>query len=433
MSSKQPKPNSKKPPLNGQFRLKRKRPRPTATSSKTAKAPEVQSSPDTIINETSQKKKNPNKAESKEKPSSASLPVGSCVGVSERFKKICRIGEGTYGIVYKAEDRQNPGDFVALKRCIPHHEGTDGYPMTALREILSLRLLQQHPNVVTLRTDIGMVAVSKSDNYLVFEYCEHELAQLLDFHYTKQRNPRNTKGGIFGGSNNNPKSPFTEANVKTLMTHLLSALECMHDHRLIHRDIKVSNLLYSASGHLKLADFGLSRSLPSQEPLQDGGYHLTPNVVSLWYRPPELLLGSKTYSQAIDMWGAGCVFAELLLGYPLWSGKSESEQMEAIFSTVGPPSVESWPNLLTMPLIQDGSVKLEKYAKVRTSSMPLLDSFSYLATSGLMLLANLLHYDANGKRLTASQALQSSYFASEPLPTPPAEMPKFKSLHTAKK
>ena len=372
----------------------------------------------------------PNEQGDKKRKEKEALPFGVCVGVSQRFRKVCRVGEGTYGVVYKAEDREHPGDYVALKRCIPHHQASDGFPVTALREIQSLRLLHGHPHIISLRTDIHMVAVSKNDIFLVFEYCEHDLAQLLDYHYQKQRNPR-AKGGLYAATaKHNPKSPFREANVKTLLQQLLSALDCMHDHRLIHRDIKVSNLLYTASGNLKLADFGLSRSLPAVK-AEDGGYNMTPNVVSLWYRPPELLLGSKSYNQSIDIWGAGCVFAELLQGYPLWGCKTEADQIQTIFSDLGPPSAATWPSFADMPKIQQGTVSLaqQRGGKVKASSMPLLDSFSFLSTSGLMLLTHLLSYDANHQRLTAAQALKSGYFASEPLPTPPKAMPKFRRAY----
>jgi serine/threonine protein kinase len=368
------------------------------------------------------------------------------VHVFPSSKKVGRVGEGTYGVVYKAENREKPGDFVALKRCIPHHEATDGFPLTALREINSLRLLQHHPHVISLRTDIGMVAVSKNDVFLVFEYCEHEIAQILDHHYQKHQQHKHHHhqhssshhkslytSPSFG--NHSMWRAFQEPHVKTLMKQLLSALDCMHSHRLIHRDLKMSNLLYTASGNLKLADFGLSRALPaSNKIVDDGGYHLTPNVVSLWYRPPELLLGSKTYNQSIDLWGAGCIFAELLLGYPLWSAKTEAEQIQMIFSGLGVPTAHRWPRVMEMPLVQQGTVSLQpssiKKSAAATSNMPLLDSFSYLSSSGLLLLTHLLHYDANHDRWTAAQALESTYFSSDPLPTPPSEMPKFRSLHS---
>ena len=248
--------------------------------------------------------------------SETNIIYGHCVNVSERFEKLGRIGEGTYGIVYKARDKTTQ-QLVALKRCLPHNESSDGFPLTTLREIQSLRICKNHENIVQLQD----IAVSTSGVFLVFEYCSSDLAQTIDHYYHKHK-----------------KSPFTQAQVKRLLHELLSALEFMHSRFLIHRDIKLSNLLYSTSGVLKLADFGLSRKL---------GPSLTPKVVSLWYRPPELLLGSEEYTTAVDVWGAACVFGELLKGAPLMDGKNELDQLSKMFQLLGPPTVAQWPVRIT--------------------------------------------------------------------------------------
>jgi serine/threonine protein kinase len=238
---------------------------------------------------------------------------GQCSSVGERYEKLGRIGEGTYGIVYKARDKTN-SKLVALKRCLPHNESSDGFPLTTLREIQSLRICKDHANIVHFQE----VTVSTNGVFLVFDYCENDLAQLVDAHYQKYK-----------------KSPFSQTQVKRLLFQLLSALDFMHSRYLIHRDIKLSNLLYSSSeGALKLADFGLSRKL---------GPSLTPKVVSLWYRPPELLLGSEEYDAAVDLWGSGCVFGELLEGNPLMDGKNELDQLSKMIQLLGPPTVAQWP------------------------------------------------------------------------------------------
>jgi serine/threonine protein kinase len=219
-------------------------------------------------------------------PTDNNLSTGACENVSQRYEKVGRVGQGTYGVVYKARDKIK-GDFVALKRCIPHHESSDGFPLTTLREIHALRVCSQHPHIVSLL----QVSVSSSNGvFLVFEYCTHDLAQLIDAYYPKHR-----------------KSPFQQSHVKTLLRQLLSALEFVHLHYLLHRDVKLSNLLYTSDGQLKLADFGLSRH---------SGRQLTPNVVSLWYRAPELMLMKDNggYTPGIDLWAVGCVFGELLQG-----------------------------------------------------------------------------------------------------------------------
>ena len=151
------------------------------------------------------------------------------------------------------------------------------------------------------------------------------------------------------------KSPFSLAATKTLLRQLLSALDHIHSHYIIHRDVKLTNLLYNHQGCLKLADFGLSRPYAAHD-----GRLLTPNVASLWYRPPELLFGSKKYSQAIDIWAVGCVFAEFLSGQPLLNGKTEEEQFHLMVDCLGVPTERDWPDLQRMPKIQQGDPLVPK-------------------------------------------------------------------------
>jgi serine/threonine protein kinase len=345
---------------------------------------------------TSPKRKRPRKEETEE----GITTVGRCVSVADRYDKIGRVGEGTYGIVYQAKDRLT-GNLVALKRCIPHHESSDGFPVTTLREIQSLRMCSKHPNIVTLET----VAVSKNGVFLVFEYCEHDLGDLIDAHYQKYN-----------------RSPFNEAAAKTLLRELLSALDYMHGLHLIHRDLKVSNLLYTNKGSLRLADFGLSR------PYADTHVVLTPKVASLWYRPPELLLGATTYTKtSLDMWATGCIFGELLQGFPLMNGRNELDQIDKVFRCMGLPTAAEWPEFRNLPLVRDGSIELPHRSSCRRS---LLDTFGYLSDIGLQLLISLVQYEPS-KRWTAAKALQSSYFNEAPLPTPSRDMPRFRSLHEA--
>jgi len=188
----------------------------------------------------------------------------------------------------------------------------------------------------------------------------------------------------------------------------------MHSHHLIHRDIKLSNLLYSR-GNLILADFGLSR------PYADRHVALTPSVASLWYRPPELLFGSTRYTQAIDLWAAGCVLAELLRGSPLVAGMNETDQIHKMIECVGVPRVEEWPDLASMPAIRDGSLQLSSLSSPRK----LLDMFCHLSLPGLRLLTAMLEYNPS-TRWTAARALESRYLKDDPpLPCPSDQMPRF--------
>ena len=265
--------------------------------------------------------------------------------------------------------------------------------MLALREIESLRFCSSHPNVVHLER----VAVSSNGVFLVFEYCEHDLADLIDAHYTKFQ-----------------KSPFSEAATKRLFLQLLDALVFLHEHAILHRDLKLSNLLYSSStGSLKVADFGLSRRFATSHVV------LTPNVASLWYRPPELLLGAKDYDASLDMWAAGCILAELLQGRPLFNGKTETAQISQIFHGLGPP--RDWPEFDELPLIRDGLVVPPK----QKTNTWLLDQLEPLRVDGLRLLTSLLRYNPK-RRWTASGALASPYFHEKPLPLDLDRMPRFR-------
>ena len=312
---------------------------------------------------------------------------GRCSNVGQRYVKIGRVGEGTYGIVYKARDKQT-NQIVALKRCLPHHQDSDGFPLTTLREIATLR--NQHPNMIRLQE----VAVSSSSVFLVFDFCPYDLAHLVDQHYHVHR-----------------KSPFSTPQVKRLIIQLLSALAFLHSRRILHRDLKLSNLLYTEKGELKLADFGLSRKykLP-----------LTPKVVSLWYRPPELLLGAHVYDESIDTWGAGCVMGELLLGKPLWNCKSEMEMIGTLFCELGLPTQNNWPGFFTMPLIANQSIVLP----ILSSPAKLWDRFPGISLAGLSMLSNLISWDP-GRRWSAQKAEHATYMKEYPSPTPAQAMPRF--------
>ena len=200
------------------------------------------------------------------------LSPGKCKQVGE-YERCCRIGEGAYGTVYKATEKTT-GKVVALKKIILHNEKQVGFPITSLREIRLLKRLS-HTNCVKLED----IAVGKGRDavYLIFEYCEHDLASLCE-HMAKR---------------------WSDAEIKGLVVQLLSAVEYLHENWIVHRDLKLSNLLYNRRGELKLADFGLARlySSPSKP--------MTPKVVTLWYRAPELLLGAETYGPEIDMWAVG--------------------------------------------------------------------------------------------------------------------------------
>lgn len=308
---------------------------------------------------------------------------GKCRPVQE-FQKETRIGEGTYGVVYKAKDTRNGGT-VALKRVKLHHEKS-GIPISSLREI-NILLNLRHDNVVQLKEIV--VGKSLDRIFLVMEYCEQDLASLID----------------------NMPSPFSEAQVKCIMEQLFRGIRFLHENFIIHRDLKVSNLLMTDKGCVKIADFGLARKfqLPSKP--------MTPIVVTLWYRAPELLLGSKVQTTGIDMWSAGCILGELLAHKPLLPGNSEIHQIDLIVEMFGTPNDTIWPGFSDLPALKQFSLKKQPYNNLR-------HKFSWLSDAGIRLLNFLFMYDPN-KRATAEDCLDSSYFKEQPLPCDPELMPSF--------
>lgn len=303
------------------------------------------------------------------------------------FEKLNRIGEGTYGTVYRARDKDN-GRIVALKKLRMKKE-KGGFPLTSIREIAILKSLH-HPNIVTLHeVSVGR----KLDSiFLVFEYCEHDFAGLLD-HIAR---------------------PFTEAETKTILLQLLSATDYMHSNFVIHRDLKLSNLLMNNKGLLKLADFGLARLFSN--PLKE----YTPKVVTLWYRCPEILLGCTQYHTAVDMWAVGCIFGELLRHKPMLPGKTELKQLQLIFKLLGTPNEKIWPGFNKLRLA--GAV--EEFPCYIYNNLS--HEFPKLSPHGVDLLSRMLTFDPS-KRITAAKALDHPYFSEPPLPA--SMMPTFPSLH----
>ncbi|XP_068655686.1 cyclin-dependent kinase G-2-like isoform X2 [Aristolochia californica] len=238
-----------------------------------------------------------------------------CRSVDE-FEKLNKIDEGTYGVVFRARDMK-AGEIVALKK-VKMAKEREGFPLTSLREI-NILLSFHHPSIV----DVKEVVVGSDLNqiFMVMEYMEHDLKGLME----------------------TMKQPFSQSEVKCLMLQLLEGIKYLHDNWVLHRDLKTSNLLLNNRGELKICDFGLARQYGS--PLKP----YTHLVVTLWYRAPELLLGAKEYSTAIDMWSLGCIMAEMLAKEPLFSGKSEIDQLDKIFKTIGTPSEKIWPGFAKLP------------------------------------------------------------------------------------
>ncbi|KAL7080524.1 hypothetical protein ACQ4LE_000816 [Meloidogyne hapla] len=234
-------------------------------------------------------------------------------GKLETYKKIFDLGEGTYATVYLGKSLLT-GNNVALKEIRLEHE--EGAPCTAIREVSLLRNLK-HANIVTLHD----IVYTDRMLTLVFEFVERDLREYME----------------------ELESMISISNVKLFLVQLLRGLTYCHYRRILHRDLKPQNLLINRIGELKLADFGLARaqSVPSKT--------YSNEVVTLWYRPPDVLLGSTDYSTHIDMWGVGCIFYEMLVHKPMFPGSTTDEQLGLIFQKLGMPSIDIHPELCTLP------------------------------------------------------------------------------------
>uniref|UniRef100_A0A672HPV8 cyclin-dependent kinase n=1 Tax=Salarias fasciatus TaxID=181472 RepID=A0A672HPV8_SALFA len=230
-------------------------------------------------------------------------------GKLETYIKLDKLGEGTYATVFKGRSKLTD-NLVALKEIRLEHE--EGAPCTAIREVSLLKDLK-HANIVTLH---DIVHTDKSLT-LVFEYLDKDLKQYMD-----------DCGNI-----------LSMQNVKIFLFQILRGLAYCHRRKVLHRDLKPQNLLINDRGELKLADFGLARakSVPTKT--------YSNEVVTLWYRPPDVLLGSSEYSTQIDMWGVGCIFYEMAAGRPLFPGSTVEDELHLIFRLLGTPTEESWPGI----------------------------------------------------------------------------------------
>ncbi|KAI1925870.1 negative regulator of the PHO system [Ophidiomyces ophidiicola] len=231
------------------------------------------------------------------------------------FQQLEKLGEGTYATVFKGRNRQT-GEMVALKEI--HLDSEEGTPSTAIREISLMKELK-HENIVSLYDVIH----TENKLMLVFEYMDRDLKKYMDI--------RGDRGQL------------DYATIVSFMQQLLRGIAFCHENRVLHRDLKPQNLLINNKGHLKLADFGLARAFGI--PVNT----FSNEVVTLWYRAPDVLLGSRTYNTSIDIWSAGCIMAEMYTGRPLFPGTTNEDQLQKIFRLMGTPSERSWPGISQFP------------------------------------------------------------------------------------
>nr|Q38775.1 RecName: Full=Cell division control protein 2 homolog D [Antirrhinum majus]CAA66236.1 cyclin-dependent kinase [Antirrhinum majus] len=293
----------------------------------------------------------------------------------DAFVKLEKVGEGTYGKVYRAMEKST-GKIVALKKT-RLHEDEEGVPPTTLREVSLLRMLSRDPHVVRL-LDVkqGQNKEGKTVLYLVFEYMDTDLKKYI-------RSFKQTGESI---------APM---NVKSLMYQLCKGVAFCHGHGVLHRDLKPHNLLMDRKTMmLKIADLGLARAytLPIKK--------YTHEILTLWYRAPEVLLGATHYSPAVDMWSVACIFAELVTQKALFPGDSELQQLLHIFRLLGTPNEEIWPGVSTL-------VDWHEYPQ--WTAQPISSAVPGLDEKGLNLLSEMLHYEPS-RRISAKKAMEHPYF-----------------------
>lgn len=326
--------------------------------------------------------------------------------VADKYSPIGKIGEGTYGLVYKARYAAGGADggLVAVKKFKNFKTG-DGISPTAIREIKLLRELKNR-YIVDL-VDVMMDEMDKA-LYLVFDYAEHDLLEMIRCHQSRPA-----------------AAPMPMQTVKSLTYQILQGINYLHTNWIIHRDLKPSNILVTGvdkppaeRGCVKIADFGLARLFQSPlRPMSD----TDAVVVTIWYRAPELLLGAKHYTKAIDLWAIGCIFAELITSKPLFQGAEkerkgedrnpfQADQVDKIFRILGKPTPASWPGVDELPNWSDAR-NWQEYSPTLHKKIPDLPAQS----AGFDLLSKLLEYDP-AKRITASEALQHPFFSEDPRP-----------------
>lgn len=326
------------------------------------------------------------------------------------FSREKKVGQGTYGSVFMGVDKVTK-ERVALK-LINTEQEENGFPITAIREVKILKALS-HKNIVKLNE----IVTSKETNgqnegvprnvYLVFEYHEFDLTGILQ----------------------SKEIRLTQDHIKSWAYQLLEGTHYMHLNKIIHRDLKASNILIGRNGELKIADWGLARSW------SESMKRLTNGVVTRWYRPIELLLGCTKYTPKVDMWSVGCIIAEMFRrDCLLKGGDSEASQLQLIFETCGHPNTNEWPDIHKVcPLWKNFEPRPDEallpcsLAKVLRKNLP---NPSWMTNHAIDLIKQLLAHNPD-KRYSAQDGLRHDYFHFEKpeLKEPKDLFMRFKPVH----
>lgn len=295
------------------------------------------------------------------------------------------IGDGSSALVFRGRDPKHDRD-VALKQFRRTPNGPI-FPKEVFREITILKSLD-HVNVIKLY-DI-MIGTNIDELGLVLEFCPHSLDQYID---------------------SQAKTGISHAQIKCVAKQMFKGLNYLHKNFVIHRDLKPTNLMISAGGILKIGDFGLSKRYVR------ANMTMTPDVITRWYQPPEILLECTNYNLGVDLWSAGCIFAELFMGTPIFPGESQMNQINLIINLIGSPSPNVWPDYPKCPALKKISLKKQPFNRLG-------EKFSKIECSRIgEMVSNLLVYDPD-KRMSAEDFLADDWFDSAPFPSERIEFPK---------
>jgi len=292
----------------------------------------------------------------------------------ERFNVNQMLGKGAYGIVWKCEEKTT-GEVIALKKIFGAFQNATDAQRT-FREIIFLQGLADHENIITLLDVIN--AENDKDIYLVFEYMETDLHAVI-------------RANI-----------LEDVHKRYIIYQLLKALKYMHSGAVIHRDLKPSNLLLNSECLVKVADFGLARSIEFKE--EEQTQVLTDYVATRWYRAPEILLGSTDYTKGVDMWSVGCILGELMLGKPIFPGNSTMNQLERVMEYTGRP------NKVDLEAINSpyAETMLDTLSPDNVEVQSWTSLFPSAETDTIDLLTQLLQFNPN-KRINVEESLCHAY------------------------